>query len=114
MTVQTTATAYAWYTILRFAYPGEVSFRIVWAAYAACVALNNVLPANLGTFVMFVMLTTLIASATFLGLVAGFMVQKIFFVLASAFVYLCLPVPVRAWPPRHRVFVGSTTTRGRS
>ena len=62
----------------------------VYAAYAACVAMNNVLPANLGTIVMFVMLTTVIASATFAGMFGGFMVQKIFFVLAGAFVYLYL------------------------
>jgi uncharacterized membrane protein YbhN (UPF0104 family) len=90
MTLKTTATAYAWYTILRYAYPGEVTFRIVFAAYATCVALNNVLPANLGTIVMFVMLTTVIASATFAGMIGGFLVQKIFFSLAAVFVYLYL------------------------
>jgi uncharacterized membrane protein YbhN (UPF0104 family) len=89
-TVMTTATAFAWYSILRYAYPGEVRFRHVWAAYAACVALNNILPANLGTIVMFVMLTGVIASGTFAGMVGGFLVQKIFFTLAAAFVYLYL------------------------
>ena len=43
LTVKTTATAYAWYAILKYAYPGEVRWRQVWAAYAACVALNFVL-----------------------------------------------------------------------
>jgi uncharacterized membrane protein YbhN (UPF0104 family) len=90
MTLQTTATAYAWYTILRFAYPHEVRFRIVYASYAVCVALNNILPANLGTIVMFVMLTTLIVSATFGGIVTGFLVEKIFFTVAAIFVYLYL------------------------
>jgi uncharacterized membrane protein YbhN (UPF0104 family) len=90
VTVQTTATAYAWYSILRYAYPGEVRFAQVYASYAACVALNSVLPANLGTVVMLVMLTTLIASATFVGLVSGFLVEKIFFTLAGIFVYLYL------------------------
>jgi uncharacterized membrane protein YbhN (UPF0104 family) len=94
-TLKTTATAFAWYTILRYAYPGEVAFRIVLAAYATCVALNNVLPANLGTIVMFVMLTTVIASATFAGMIGGFLVQKIFFTIAAIFVYayLFLSVP---------------------
>ncbi|MGH3128668.1 MAG: lysylphosphatidylglycerol synthase transmembrane domain-containing protein [Gaiellaceae bacterium] len=94
-TVKTTATAYAWYWILRYAYPGEVRFRVIWAAYAVCVALNCVLPANLGTVVMFVMLTSVIASATFSGLVGAFLVQKIFFTLASVFVfaYLFITVP---------------------
>jgi uncharacterized membrane protein YbhN (UPF0104 family) len=90
MTLKTTATAYAWYTILRFAYPGEVRFRIVLAAYATCVALNNLLPANLGTIVMFMMLTTVIASATFAGMIGGFLVEKIFFTFAAIFVYLYL------------------------
>jgi len=90
ITIQTTATAYAWYTILRFAYPGEVRFRIVFAAYAVCVGLNNVLTANLGTFVMFAMLNSLIVSATFGGIVTGFLVEKIFFTVAAVFVYLYL------------------------
>ena len=90
LTVQTTATAFAWFAILRYAYVGEVRWTQVWAAYAACVAMNNVLPANLGTIVMLVMLTTVIASATFAGMLGGFMVQKIFFVVAGAFVYLYL------------------------
>jgi uncharacterized membrane protein YbhN (UPF0104 family) len=90
MTLQTTATAYAWYTILRFAYPNEVRFRIVFASYSACVALNSILPANLGTIVMFVMLTSLIVSATFGGIITGFLVEKIFFTVAAVFVYLYL------------------------
>jgi uncharacterized membrane protein YbhN (UPF0104 family) len=90
MTLKTTATAFAWYSILRYAYPGEVAFRIVFAAYATCVALNNLLPANLGTIVMFLMLTTVIASATFAGMIGGFLVQKIFFTVAAVFVYAYL------------------------
>ena len=39
VTVQTTATAFSWYSILRYAYPkGEVRWMQVFAAYAACVA----------------------------------------------------------------------------
>ena len=60
---------------------------MVWAAYAVCVALNSILPANLGTVVMFVMLTSVIASATFSGLVGAFLVQKIFFTTTSASCY---------------------------
>jgi uncharacterized membrane protein YbhN (UPF0104 family) len=90
MTVQTTATAYGWYSILRYAYPGEVLFRQVLAAYAAAVGLNNILPANLGTVMMFVMFTTVIPSATFAGILGGFGVQKIFFTIAGIFVYLYL------------------------
>jgi uncharacterized membrane protein YbhN (UPF0104 family) len=90
LTIKTAATALAWYTILRYAYPGEIRFRHVFAAYSLCVALNAVLPANLGTIVMFVMLTSVIVSATFVGLLGGFAVQKIFFTVAGTAVYLYL------------------------
>lgn len=89
-TVQTVATAYGWYAILRYAYRGDVLFRQVLAAYAASVALNGVLPANLGTVTMLVMLSTVIVSATLAGMIGAFVVQKIFFTVAGAFVYLYL------------------------
>src|SRR5262249_52133795 len=63
-TFQTSATAFAWYAILRFGYPGEVRWLHILAAYAASVALNGILPANLGTLVLFIMLTAIIPSAT--------------------------------------------------
>ena len=53
--LQTTLTALGWYGILRYAYPGGVTYMPVLAAYAAGVALNNFLPANIGTFVTLVM-----------------------------------------------------------
>jgi uncharacterized membrane protein YbhN (UPF0104 family) len=90
LTLKTTATAFGWYAILRYAYPGEVQFRVVLAAYSTCVALNWILPANLGTIVMFFMLTAVIASATFAGMIGGFLVQKIFFTLAAIWVYVYL------------------------
>jgi uncharacterized membrane protein YbhN (UPF0104 family) len=91
LTVQTTATAYAWYSILRYGYPdSDVSWMQVLACYAAAVALNSVLPANIGTLVMLLMFTTIIASATFAGVLAGMAVQKIFFTLIGAFCYLYL------------------------
>jgi uncharacterized membrane protein YbhN (UPF0104 family) len=34
-TIQTTATAFGWYSILRFAYPGKVRWLDILAAYAA-------------------------------------------------------------------------------
>ena len=63
-TVQTTAVGFAWYSIVKFAYR-EVSFLQVLACYAASVALNGILPANLGTLVLLIMLSTIIAGATF-------------------------------------------------
>jgi len=67
----------------------------VLAAYAAAVGLNAILPANLGTVVMFVMVTTVIASATFAGILGAFAVEKIFFTIAGIFVYLSLFLSVR-------------------
>ena len=87
-TLQTTATGFAWYSILRFAYPGQVRRRDVVACYAASVALNGVLPANIGTLVMLIMFTTIIAGATFAAILGGYAVQKIFFTLSGLFVYL--------------------------
>ncbi len=88
-TLQTTATAFAWYSILRYAYP-TARFRLVLACYAASVALNGILPANLGTLMLLLMLTATIAGATFTGLLGGYVVQKIFFTLSGAFTYLYL------------------------
>jgi uncharacterized membrane protein YbhN (UPF0104 family) len=91
ITVQTTTTAYAWYSILRFGYPdSEVRWIQILACYAAAVALNSVLPANLGTLAMLLMFTTIIATANFAGVLAGMAVQKIFYTLIGTFVYLYL------------------------
>src|SRR6266516_6956718 len=73
-TLQTAATAFAWYSILRFAYP-TARFKLVLACYATSVALNGILPANIGTFVMLLMLTAVIAGATFSGVLSENLVQ---------------------------------------
>ncbi len=88
--VQTTATAFAWYSILRFAYPGHTKWRDIYAGYAVAVALNTVLPANLGTFMMLVLFSVVVVGATFVGVLGAFAVEKIFFTIAGAFVYLYL------------------------
>src|SRR5215831_2542014 len=88
--VQTTAAALSWYGILRFAFPGRVRLLDIVAAYAASVALNSILPANLGTLAMLIMFTTVIAGATFAAILGGYAVQKIFWTLIGAFVYLYL------------------------
>lgn len=91
VTVQTTATAFAWYSILRYGYPdSDVRWLQVLACYATAVALNSVLPANLGTLVMLLMFTTIIVAATFAGVLAGMVVEKIFFTLIGTFCYLYL------------------------
>jgi uncharacterized membrane protein YbhN (UPF0104 family) len=88
-TVQTTLTAFAWYAILRYAY-STTSFKVVLACYATSVALNGFLPANIGTFVMLLMFTSIIAGATFSGVLGAYLVEKIFFTLSGAFTYLYL------------------------
>ncbi len=91
LTLQTTATAYAWYSILRYGYPNsEVRWIQILACYAAAVALNSVLPANLGTWVMLLMFTTIVVAATFAGVLAGMAVEKIFFTLIGTFCYVYL------------------------
>ena len=89
-TVQTTLTAFGWYSILRFAYPDRVRLLDIIACYAASVALNGLLPANLGTLALLLMFTSIIAGATFAGILGAYAVQKIFFTLIGAFVYLYL------------------------
>jgi uncharacterized membrane protein YbhN (UPF0104 family) len=89
-TVQTTAIAIGWYSILRFAYPGRVRVRDVVACYAASVALNGILPANIGTLAMLLMFAAIITGATFAAILGACAVQKIFFTLAGTFVYAYL------------------------
>ena len=90
-TIDTFLSGIAWLAILRAAYPraGIEALPII-TAYAVAVAGNDVLPANLGTLVMLVMLAAIIPGATFPGLVGGQVVHKLFFVAAGAFVYLYL------------------------
>jgi uncharacterized membrane protein YbhN (UPF0104 family) len=90
-TVQTTLTALAWYFILKAGFPrAPIPYLQVLAAYAAGVALNGFLPANLGTLVMLLMFVALIPGANFPGVLGGMVVQKIFFTAIGTFVYLYL------------------------
>jgi uncharacterized membrane protein YbhN (UPF0104 family) len=93
MTLQTTATAFAWYSILRFAYPARTRWMDILAAYAVSVALNGLLPANLGTLVFLIMVTGFL-SISFAAVLGGYAVEKIFFTLAGAFTYLYLFVTI--------------------
>lgn len=88
---QTSLAALAWYGILRAALPKAViPFRLVLACYAVAVALNGFLPANLGTFVMLAMFTTLLAGATFPIVFSGLIVEKIPFSVFNVALYLYL------------------------
>jgi uncharacterized membrane protein YbhN (UPF0104 family) len=87
---QTLLAGLSYYGILRAAYPGQVEFWPIVTAYAAGVAMNNFLPANIGTFATLVMFVAIIPACTFAGAVAAYFVQKIFFTIIGTFVYLYL------------------------
>jgi uncharacterized membrane protein YbhN (UPF0104 family) len=87
---QTLLAGLSYYGILRAAYPGQVEFWPIVTAYAAGVAMNNFLPANIGTFATLVMFVAIIPACTFPGAVAAYFVQKIFFTIVGTFVYLYL------------------------
>jgi uncharacterized membrane protein YbhN (UPF0104 family) len=90
-TVQTTLTALGWYFILRAGFPdAPMRYRQILAAYAAGVALNGFLPANIGTVAMLLMYVAIIPGANLPGVLGGMVVQKIFFTVAGAFVYVYL------------------------
>ena len=88
--LQTSLTALGWYGILRYAYPGGVTYMPVLAAYATGVALNNFVPANMGTFVMLLMYVAIVQGATFPGVLGGYVVQKIFYLVIGTLIYLYL------------------------
>ncbi|MGE5407435.1 MAG: hypothetical protein ACM3NV_02370, partial [Syntrophothermus sp.] len=95
-TAQTSLAALAWHGILRAALPAErIPYRLILACYAVAVALNAFLPANIGTWVMLVMFTTLLAGATFTIVLSGLVVQKIPFSIFNIGLYLYLFLSVR-------------------
>lgn len=87
---QTMLTALGWYGILRYAYPGGVTYMPVLAAYATGVALNNFVPANMGTFVSLLMFVAIVQGATFPGVLGGYVVQKIFYLVIGTLIYVYL------------------------
>ncbi len=89
-TMQTLLAGVSYYGILSAAYPGQVKLAPIVTAYAVGVAMNNFLPANIGTFVTLLMFVALIPGCTFAGSIAAYLVQKIFFTIAGTFVYLYL------------------------
>ena len=86
--LQTVLTALGWYGILRYAYPGGVTYMPVLAAYATGVALNNFVPANMGTFVMLLMYVAIVKGSTFPGVLGGYVVQKIFYFIIGTLIYI--------------------------
>jgi uncharacterized membrane protein YbhN (UPF0104 family) len=81
----------AYVGILSAAYPAAlIRWLPIIACYAASVAMNSVLPANIGTFALLFMFLMIIPGATFPGVVSGYLVQKIFYTVVGAAVYLYL------------------------
>jgi uncharacterized membrane protein YbhN (UPF0104 family) len=94
-TIQTMLTALAWYFILAAGYPGgEFRYRDILAAYAAGVAMNGFLPANIGTFASLLMYMALIRGSTFAGMLGAMTVQKIFYTAIGTLVYFYLFISV--------------------
>ena len=94
-TIQTTLTALAWYFILVAGYPnGQFRYRDILAAYAAGVAMNGFLPANIGTFASLLMYMALIRGSTFPGILGAMTVQKIFYTAIGTFTYFYLFITV--------------------
>lgn len=88
---QTSLAALAWFGILRAALPrARFPYRLILACYAVAVALNSFLPANVGTWVMLLMFTTLIAGASFAMVFSGLVVEKIPFTIFNLGLYLYL------------------------
>jgi uncharacterized membrane protein YbhN (UPF0104 family) len=87
-TGQTLFTGLSYYGIVSYAYPGEATVWPILTAYAVGVAMNGFLPANIGTFVTLLMFIAIIPSMNFSGATAAYLVQKIFFTVVGAFVYL--------------------------
>ena len=88
--LQTSLNAVAYYGILTYAYPGRVQLWQIITAYAVGVSMNNFLPANIGTFVTLLMFLAIIPGSTFPGILAAYIVNKIFFTIVGGLVYLWL------------------------
>src|SRR4029453_7050815 len=94
-TLQIALNALAWLYILRAGYPhAKIPYAPILTAYTVGNALNAVLPAKLGAFVMLFMFVAIIPGSTFAGVFAGFLVEKIFFTVMGALVYVYLFIAV--------------------
>src|SRR3954447_23962914 len=88
--LQTSLNGVAYYGILNYAYPGRVQLWQIITAYAVGVSMNNFLPANIGTFVTLLMFVAIIPGSTFPGVLASYVVNKIFFTIVGGVIYLYL------------------------
>jgi uncharacterized membrane protein YbhN (UPF0104 family) len=89
--LQTSLNGLAYYGILAYGYGSDrVQLWPVITAYAVGVSMNNFLPANIGTFVTLLMFVAIIPGASFPGVFAAYLVNKIFFTIVGGLVYLYL------------------------
>jgi uncharacterized membrane protein YbhN (UPF0104 family) len=88
--LQTVGNGLAYYGILAYAYPEGAKLWPIITAYAVGVSMNNFLPANIGTFVTLLMFVAIIPGSTFPGILAAYMVNKIFFTIVGGLIYLYL------------------------
>src|SRR5512144_1311992 len=79
-TVQTILNGLAWRNILAESYGREnVPVRPIIASYAGGLGLNSFLPAQAGTFAYLGMFRAIIPGSAFAGILAGGVVQNLFF-----------------------------------
>ncbi len=90
-TVQTALNGLAWRNILAESYGREnVPVRPIIASYAGGLGLNSFLPAQAGTFAYLGMFRAIITGSVFAGILAGGVVQNLFFGLVGGLNYLYL------------------------
>ncbi len=90
--VYLTLRAYAYFNVVRAAYPAEpIAFRRIWGAYFAAYGFNNVIPARGGDVIRLFLTKTSIPNSTYPAVASSFSVELIFdlcigvLVLAFAF-----------------------------
>ena len=90
-TVQTTLNGLAWRNILAESYGRDnVPVRPIIASYAGGLGLNSFLPAQAGTFAYLGMFRAIITGSAFAGILAGGVVQNLFFGVVGGLNYLYL------------------------
>jgi uncharacterized membrane protein YbhN (UPF0104 family) len=90
-TVGTALNGLAWMYILRAGNPhANIRFAPIFTAYAVGSALNPFVPGNLGSIVVLFMFVAIIPGSTFPGVFAGYLVQRIFYTVVGALVYVVL------------------------
>jgi uncharacterized membrane protein YbhN (UPF0104 family) len=90
-TVQTTLNGLAWRNILAESYGHDkVPVRPIIASYAGGLGLNSFLPAQAGTFAYLGMFRAIITGSAFAGILAGGVVQNLFFGVVGTLNYVYL------------------------